>query len=144
MRTIVVLEDEVAAMEVLRHTLEEQYTLIEAASAEEALSLFIGQDDRVDLLLAEVMLRTSFGIQVALLLRGNLAELPAILTSGYPVDGWSENDAADLERLGSTALAIAQEPFLPHILSNVIRQLIGSTQSEPKTRERCTLCLGHK
>jgi len=115
MRTIVVLEDEVAAMEVLRHTLEEQYTLIEAASAEEALSLFIGQDDRVDLLLAEVMLRTSSGIQVALLLRGNLAEL-----------------------------AIAQEPFLPHVLSNVIRQLIGSTQSEPKTRERCTLCLGHK
>ena len=126
MRTIVVLEDEVAAMEVLRHTLEEQYTLIEAASA------------------AEVMLRTSSGIQVALLLRGNLAELPAILTSGYPVDGWSENDAADLERLGSTAMAIAQEPFLPHVLSNVIRQLIGSTQSEPKTRERCTLCLGHK
>ena len=133
MRTILVLEDEVAVMEVLRHTLEEQYTLIEAASAEEALSLFIGQDDRVDLLLAEVMLRTSSGIQVALLLRAHLTELPVILTSGYPVNGWSENQAADLKRLGSNSMAIVQEPFLPHVLSNAVRQLIGSPQSEPTT-----------
>jgi len=123
MKTILVLEDEVAVKEFLRHILIEQFTLFEADTAEEALRLFIGRDYQIDLLLAEVALPTSSGIQVALLLRGILEELPVILTSGYPVRSWSDQDFADLRRLGSALMAVLQEPFEPQELLDKIRLL---------------------
>ena len=43
----------------------------------------------------------------------NTPDLPVILTSGYPVSGWSDRDAAGLERLGPGPVAILQKPFSP-------------------------------
>ena len=111
-------------MELLRHILK-QYRLIEAATAEQALRLFEDHDRRIDLLLADVMLPTSSGIQVALLLRSEIPNLPVILTSGYPVRVWAEREAADLKRLGSSSVAILQKPFKTLVLPNTIREMIG-------------------
>jgi CheY-like chemotaxis protein len=129
MKTILVLEDESAVMEMMRQTLKETYTSLEAASAEESLALFSVRD-RVDLLLAEVMLRKGSGIQVALLLRNYMTELPIILTSGYRIVGWEENDAADLGRLGRKAVAILQEPFAAYPLSDAVHHFLGVSQSQ--------------
>jgi DNA-binding response OmpR family regulator len=123
-QTILVLEDETDLMALLRHILK-QYRLIEAATAEHALRLFGDHDRRIDLLLADVMLPTSSGIQVALLLRSEIPNLPVILTSGYPVTVWAEREAADLKRLGSNSLAILQKPFKTQVLPNTVREMIG-------------------
>ena len=69
METLLVLEDESSVMKLVRHMLK-QYNLIEAITAEQALHLFNERDRQVDLLLADVTLPTSSGIQVALLLFG--------------------------------------------------------------------------
>ena len=124
MKTLLVLEDEPVLMVLLRHLLK-PYRLIEAATAEQALRLFNDHDRRIDLLLADVTLPASSGIQVALLLRSELPNLPVILTSGYPVSVWAERDAADLERLGSSSVAILQKPFKAQVLPNTIREMIG-------------------
>jgi CheY-like chemotaxis protein len=123
-KSLLVLEDEPAVMVLLGHMLK-QYSLIEAATAEQALRLFEDHDRRIDLLLADVTLPTSSGIQVALLLRSEIPNLPVILTSGYPLSVWSERDAADLERLGSTSVAIVQKPFKAQVLPNTVREMIG-------------------
>jgi CheY-like chemotaxis protein len=131
MKTLLILEDEPSVMKLLRRTLK-QYRLVEATTAEEALLLFLDHielDRRIDLLLADLTLPTMSGIQVAILLRSKIPDLPVILTSGYPVGGWSGRDSADLERLGADSVAILQKPFQAQALSNTICEFLGPSPS---------------
>jgi CheY-like chemotaxis protein len=123
-KTLLVLEDEPSIMKLLRHTLTD-YRLIEAATAEEALLLFTNEDYLVDLLVADLTLPASSGVQVALHLRSRNPDLPVILTSGYPASGWSERDSAGLRRLGESTVAVLQKPFSGHKLLNLIGDLTG-------------------
>jgi CheY-like chemotaxis protein len=129
MKTILVLEHESSILTLLRHMLK-QYNLVEATTAEQAIQLFVDCDQQIDLLVADLTLPTSSGIQVALHFRSEIPNLPVILTSGYPVSVWGEKDAADLERLGSTCVAILTKPFQPQVLLNAICELIGATPTE--------------
>jgi CheY-like chemotaxis protein len=128
-KTLLVLEDNPSVMMVLRLMLE-TYNLIEASTAEQAIRLFTDHGRKIDLLVADVTLPTSSGIQVALLLRLEIPGLPVILTSGYPVSAWSDRDSADLERLGSRSVAILLKPFQSKALSDAVRELIGTAPSE--------------
>jgi CheY-like chemotaxis protein len=128
MKTLLVLEDEPSLMKLLRHTLK-HYSLIEAVSAEEALLLFIDYDYRVDLLLADLTLPTISGIQVAIHLRSKIPDLPVILTSGYPISGWSDKNSADLRRLGASSVAVLQKPFPGQELLDAICDLTGWPQA---------------
>jgi CheY-like chemotaxis protein len=126
---LLVLEDEPSVMRSMRHMLR-RYSIIEATTAEQALRLFIDHGRYVDLLLVDVTLPTSSGIQVALLLRSEIPRLPVILISGYPVSGWCRNDSADLDRLGSTSVAILQKPLQVQGLLRAVRRLTGTALSE--------------
>lgn len=128
-KTLLVLEDEPVLMVLLRHMLK-QYSLIEAASAEQALRLFNEHGRRIDLLLADVMLPTSSGIQVALLLRSEMPTLPVILTSGYPVGVWGDRETADLQRLGSSLVAVIQKPFQAGVIPKTVREMVGISPFE--------------
>ncbi|MEI9974408.1 MAG: response regulator [Ignavibacteriota bacterium] len=129
MKTLLVLEDEPLVMKLLRHMLK-QYTIVEATRAEQALRLFNDHAQQIDLLLADVTLPVSSGIQVALVLRSKIPNLPVILASGYPVDNWSEQDANDLKRLDSRSLTILQKPTPPKQLLSAVAELIGVEQAE--------------
>ncbi len=129
MKTLLVLEDESSLMKLIRHMLT-QYNLIEAPSAEQPLRLFGAHGRQVDLLVADVTLPTSSGIQVALLLRSEVPDLPVILTSGYPVKSWSDTDSSDLERLGSNGVTILSKPFEAKALLNAVRELTETAPSE--------------
>jgi CheY-like chemotaxis protein len=132
MKTILLLDDEFVVMEFLRHVLQ-KYALIEASTAEQALRLFNENGRQLDLLLADLSLPKSSGIQVTLLLRSEIPDLPVILTSGYPVSAWSERDSADLERLGSNTVTILQKPFYPEVVSNAVCELIGAPTEMVRT-----------
>jgi CheY-like chemotaxis protein len=128
MKTLLVLEDEPSVMKLLRHMLKE-YHVIEATTPEEALIRFTDLN-QVDLLVADLILPNMSGLQVALNLRSKRAALPVILTSGFPVSGWSARDSADLEALGGKAVAVLQKPFHKQILLNAVCELIGSAQPD--------------
>jgi CheY-like chemotaxis protein len=119
METLLVLQDESSPMKLMRLKLK-QYRIIEATSAEQVLRLFTENGRRVDLLLADVTLPISSGIQVALLLRLEIPGLPVILTCGNPVSSWNHRDSTDLKRLGSRSVAIILKPFQTTVLSDVI------------------------
>src|SRR5664279_1226349 len=134
MKNVLVLEDDPPVLNLLRRTLAE-FRLIEAATAEEALLLFIDHDYRIGLLFADLRcarkrLATRSGIQVALLLRSVLPTLPVILTSKWPISGWSVQDSIDLKRLGSTSVAVLQKPFEAPGLLYMVRDVIGVSQPE--------------
>jgi DNA-binding response OmpR family regulator len=134
MKNVLVLEDELSVLTLLRRTLAE-YSLIEAATAEEALLLFIDPDYQISLLFADLRcarrrLPARSGIQVALLLRSILPTVPVILTSTCPISGWSVRDSLDLGKLGSTSIAFLQKPFEVPVLLNLVRELIGTSQPE--------------
>jgi CheY-like chemotaxis protein len=128
MKTILVLEDELSLMMLLRHMLKD-FSLIEATSAEQALGLFLNRDRQIDLLVADVTLPTSSGIQLALLLRSVVRALPVILMSGYPMSCWSDRDASDLQRLGSTSVAVLSKPFQSQDLLGMVCEVIRAPQS---------------
>jgi CheY-like chemotaxis protein len=129
MKTLLLLDDEEVLMKLLGLMLN-QYNLLEATTAQQALQLFAGRDRQVDLLLADVTLPASSGIQVALLLRAEIPNLPVLLTSGFPVDSWGRKDTADLARLGSHLVAVLQKPFDVQELRKTIRELIGTSPTE--------------
>ena len=128
-KRLLVLEDEPSVMRSMRHMLR-RYSIIEATTAEQALRLFKDSGRHVDLLLADVTIPTSSGIQVALLLRSEIPKLPVILTSESPVSCWCRNDFADLDRLGSNSVAILQKPFQVQGLLRAVRRLTGTALSE--------------
>ena len=119
---ILVLEDEAPVMRLLRHILK-NYQVIEAATAEQALRHFGERQHQVDLLIADVNLPASSGIEVALRARSETPALPVILTSGYPVSGWGPGHAAEFERLGWAGVKVVQKPFLPRAILDAIREL---------------------
>ena len=123
MDTLLVLSGDPAVGSLLRQTLDE-FVLLEAASAEQALRLFIDRDRQIDLLITGLMLPTSSGIHVALILRIELPDLPVVLTSRYSVSGWNNRDFADLKRLGSKALEILKEPFDAQALATAVQNLM--------------------
>jgi CheY-like chemotaxis protein len=133
MKTILVLDDESVLRNLLVSVLGKHYTVIEAATAGQALRLFNAHSRQVDLLLADVTLPKSSGIQVALTLRTAIPSLPVLLTSGYPVGSWSIQNAADLERLGSRSLRIFQKPFQGRDIFNAICELLAPALSASPT-----------
>jgi len=129
MKTVLVLEDEPSLLKLLHHMLKE-FRVIEASGAEQALQLFVDGNRKIDLLVADLTLPTSSGIQVALLLRSEISKLPVILTSGYPVSEWTGRDRTDLQRLGSNSMAVLQKPFLAQELLSIVSRLTGESQTE--------------
>ncbi len=124
MKTILVLEDEPILLNLLRLILRRSgYTVLEAADAEEALWKFHHNNRFLDLMIADVNLPSSSGIQVALVLRAELPDLRVILTSGYPATTWNPRDSADLWRLGPDSVRVLQKPFRPMTLLNTVREL---------------------
>jgi len=123
--TLLVLEDETVVMRVLRNVLNKCYGVVEATSAEQAMRLFGELGRRIDLLVADVSLPRSSGVELALLIRSEIPSMPVILISGYPVSGWGDPEYADLERLGSNSVAILQKPFRSQELLGTVRKLLG-------------------
>jgi DNA-binding NtrC family response regulator len=129
MKTVLVLEEEVIVMKLLRIMLK-QYSLLPAASAEQALDCFMENQETIGLLIADVSVPGNSGIQVALHLRSHAQDLPVILTSCSPVSAWNAKDSADLEKLGAESVVILQKPFHAQLLMNTVRELVGSQRAQ--------------
>ena len=129
MKTVLVVEDEPNLIAFL-HSVLKHYTVIEATNAEQALQAFTRAGRQVDLLISDVTLQKTSGIQVALLLRSEIPHLPVILTSGYPVSDWTGRDYTDLQRLGTTSVALMPKPFQIRDLLLKVGELVGEAPSE--------------
>jgi CheY-like chemotaxis protein len=128
MRTLLLLVSDSALLKSLRRTLD-QYTLIEATTAEQALRLFVDNGRYVDLLLIDVS-AGSAGLRVAMFLRSEIRNLPVVVMAGYPVDNWSARDSVDLQRLGANS-TVLNKPFHPNALAKLVQDLVQTRPPNP-------------
>jgi CheY-like chemotaxis protein len=137
-KNILILEDELVLSVLFRLVLKGHFT-VETTTAEEALLQFRRHDRQFDLLISDVRLKKSSGVQVALILRAELPDLPIILTSGYPVRMWGEQETAGLHRLGIGSVTVLSKPFSIEVILNAVDALIGPPDvPEPVERRRLT------
>jgi CheY-like chemotaxis protein len=129
MKAILIVKEKPSLIKFM-HLMLDQYRLIEANTAEEALLLFLDNDQKVDLLVANVTLPKGSGIYLALLLRSKIPILPVILTSRYPVSAWTDQESSDLKRLGSQSVVILPAPFQDLIFYTAVCELLGTGPSE--------------
>lgn len=119
-RTILVVEDEAVVRNVLMAVLvREDYRVLEADSAAEALEVSSNFEGVIDLLIADHTLKTMTGRQVAETIRQQRPDLRVLQISGHHIDKLAE-DGGLLAGAGFLA-----KPFLPKVLLEQVRELLN-------------------
>lgn len=137
-RTLLLVDDEATNLQVLRHTLQDDYRLLFAKDGHKALELT--RTDRPDLILLDIMMPGLTGYEVCKTLKRDphTAPIPIIFVTALA-------DAAN-ERQGLEAGAVdyISKPFNPHIVRARIRTHLSLVQAQEvrETRLRIVQCLG--
>jgi hypothetical protein len=123
--TILLVEDEDGVRKFVRTMLEKQgYTVLEAASPDEALALVSHQPNRIDMMLTDVIMPRMNGPE--------LAERASLLRPGLRVlfmSGYTDRTVRLQERFDDESTFI-QKPFTPNSLARKVRELLGKSATE--------------
>jgi two-component system, cell cycle sensor histidine kinase and response regulator CckA len=123
--TVLLVEDQGEVRRVTRNTLTRQgYTVLEAASGADALSLVENYHGEIHLLLADVVMPGMSGRDLARQLLTHRPGLRVLYTSGYI------EDAIALHGILEPGVAFIQKPFAPNALLQAIRDVLGAPGSE--------------
>jgi two-component system cell cycle sensor histidine kinase/response regulator CckA len=121
METILLVEDEAGVRQLVREMLRTLgYTILEAASGEEAIRLFAENMNRIDLLLTDVIMPRMSGRQLTQHLRNVRPEQKVLYMSGYPDDVLAQHRA-----LGESVFLL-QKPFEPDALARKVREVLDA------------------
>jgi CheY-like chemotaxis protein len=112
--TVLVVEDDPAVLDYLRHLLFDLgYRTLTAACGRDALS--VARENRVSLLLCDVVMTDLSGIEVARTLKAEQTDLKVVLMSGYPFAEIEEN----------LAEAKLEKPLDPATLAATLSKALG-------------------
>lgn len=126
--TILLVEDEPVLRELARVILQDyDYTIIEAASGQEALKLWDQHQGKIDLLLTDMVMPDGVsGRELAAQLKARKPELKVIYTSGYSAEvvGSDDNPPEGL---------FLQKPYSPPQLAQTVRQCLDTARRTDRT-----------
>jgi two-component system, cell cycle sensor histidine kinase and response regulator CckA len=121
-RTILIVEDDVALLQVTHRSLEEVgYAILAARNPEEAIHLSEGHPGPIDLMVTDVVMPRMNGVQLASHLSALRPEMKVLYVSGYTDDSIVHH--GDLE----PGLAFLQKPFSPRTLAEKVGDLLAAT-----------------
>ena len=130
LKTILVLDDNSDSLNVFYWVLEPYYNVLKTETADEAISLCYEHKEIICLLVADIVLRSAVsGIQVGLRVRESCPNIPILLTSGTPIEGWREHDLAQLKTLMSGRIDFLQKPFTVQMLICKVENLLNGAFS---------------
>lgn len=136
--TLLLVDDEPTNLQVLRHTLQDDYRLLFAKDGQAALKLV--REDRPDLILLDVMMPGVSGYEVCKALKQDpwTAPIPVIFVTALAD---AANEHAGLE-LG--AVDYISKPFSPHIVKARVKTHLSLVRAEEvlETRLQIVHCLG--
>ncbi|MEX2178981.1 MAG: PAS domain S-box protein [Gemmatimonadaceae bacterium] len=118
-RTILLVEDEAAVREAARRMLRKHgFTVIEAKNGQDALALWEGHADEVDVVLTDVVMPTMGGAQLARTLRERRPDLRVVFMSGYT------QGTLELSSMDAAATRFLPKPFTADQLVGALRELL--------------------
>jgi two-component system cell cycle sensor histidine kinase/response regulator CckA len=123
---ILLVEDEEGLRTMIHHTLKRRgYTVLEAKNAGEALLLSEQSQERIDLLLADVVMPLLRGSQLAARLKEIQPSLKVVLMTGYVED-------LEAELAHSRADDLLLKPFSADVLTERIRNVLDAPPPTPR------------
>jgi len=118
--TILLVEDSESLRDMVREYLKSMgYTVLEAASGQDALQQAKGFDATIHLLLTDVVMPEMGGPELAGQLGTLRPGIRVIFTSGYSEAAIARQDVLD------SAVAFIQKPYRPKALARKIREVLG-------------------
>lgn len=137
-KCILLVDDEPTNLQVLRHTLQDEYRLLFAKDGEKALQL--AQAEKVDLILLDVMMPGMTGYDVCKVLKG------APATQSIPVIFITALNQVSDEQMGFDLGAVdyITKPFSPIIVKARVKSQLSLVQLDVlrETRLQVVQCLG--
>jgi signal transduction histidine kinase/CheY-like chemotaxis protein len=119
--SILVVEDEpLVASRVVRTLIRKGYTVLSAASAEEALDLMEKRGSPVDLVLTDVVMPGMNGHEMVLKFRERWPGLRALFMSGYPAEIIAQHGVVDPQ------IAFIEKPFYTEQICTKIREVLDA------------------
>jgi two-component system, cell cycle sensor histidine kinase and response regulator CckA len=117
--TILVAEDDIAARNLARQILETfGYTVIEAVDGEDAVAKFIAHQDRIQLIILDVIMPKKNGKEACDEILNLRPDMKCLFTSGYAADILDEQEKKDLNFIA--------KPIIPNMLLKKIREILDS------------------
>jgi signal transduction histidine kinase len=121
--TILVVEDEPSLREMILAILERYgFSLMEAASADEAMEMLQENPDAVDLVVTDVMLRGDSGHELAESLQAIKPGLRTVFISGHSLESLADRDIV------IPADAFLEKPFSPAQLAAKVRTVLDAAR----------------
>jgi two-component system cell cycle sensor histidine kinase/response regulator CckA len=122
---ILILEDNEQARFVIRAMLENaSYSVVEAASEPDAIAVCGRAEQRIDLLVSDVILSSAKGTDAAERISALRPGLPILFISGYGVEDLVSRGLLDPDRFPSNRVSFLQKPFQPQLFLDHIAKLI--------------------
>ena len=122
--TILLVEDEEAVRNLTRRLLESNgYTVLPAASAEQALEVAQNHEGRIDMLLTDVIMSGLSGPDLSRQLLGQQPSLRVLYVSGYPDETMASEGILD------PSASFLQKPFTPDTLARKVREVLDAPAS---------------
>lgn len=128
--TVLVVDDEPTIRKLLIQTLEPLgYRVIEAASGADALKLSEQHQEKIHLLISDVIMPGMNGVQLAEALQQGRPELKVLFISGYTDDAFLSEDMIKGEKM------LLQKPIIPSVLEKKVREILDTKEQESSRDE---------
>ena len=111
------------------------YLVLQCLSAAAAVEQLQLEDGEIDLLISDVALEDSSGVEVCLRLKSSYPALKLLFTAGCPLTEWSIWDAALFRELTPDSVRILEKPFSALDLLLRVDELIGAAPEAVRTSQ---------
>ena len=123
--TILLLDDDKTSLWVIRAALEAKgYQVLDASADDEAIRICQQPEHKIDLLIADIILRRSYGTETAQKLNEMCPTLPVLFISGYPIEDLESRGVLRANASDTRKGYFLQKPFLPQILVGKVREIL--------------------
>jgi len=120
-RTILVVEDDAALLQVTRLSLEEiGYTVLAAQTPAEAAEVSARHKIPIDLMITDVIMPGMSGNKLAALLTSQRIDMKVLYVSGYTDDAIAHHGVLE------PGLAFLQKPFSPKVLARKVSEMLAT------------------
>ncbi len=126
MHTVLVVDDDEISRRTISTALAKHYNVLSAASGAEAVRLCEESREPIALLVADVLMPSEYGTEVARKLVLRCPELPVLFVSGSPLDVLVHDNILVPAEFADRVALFLQKPFRVDALFSKVREALDS------------------